>query len=130
MKKGLTVVILALVLAVCAAVFSGCVDGVASESDLYGSFFTADNARCITLKEDNVAVVEYGTTSSTYYARYDLIGNAIELRDGDYWGDIVYTVAIESADKLLLTYRYTDGEGEIHEEDPIAFERDSAYDPA
>ncbi len=131
MKKVFAALLLIITLSVSAVALSGCTDGISSESDLYGSFFTADDLKCITLGENNSAVVSIyrkdGVMSENYYARYDLIGDKIELRDGDYWGNVKYVVTIVDADTLSIESPYeedmTDGKPKM-----IEFVRDTEYD--
>lgn len=133
MKKVFAALLLVLTLTVSAAAFSGCTEGISSEADLYGSFFTADELRCITLGENNSAVVGIysndGVVNESYFARYDLIGDKIELRSGDYWGDVKYVVTIVDADTLSIESPYEadmiDGKAKV-----IEFVRNTAYDPS
>ncbi|MBQ7226869.1 MAG: hypothetical protein IJX05_00545 [Clostridia bacterium] len=133
MKKAVSTIVFAIAIITCAFALTGCVEGVVSDADLYGSYFNADNARCIILAEDNKAFVEMNTDEGVirkeYFAKYDLIGNKIELcADNNYWGDVVYTINIKSADEIELIYQYTDGDGNLSEPAPIPFVRDSSYD--
>ncbi|MBR6788596.1 MAG: hypothetical protein IKM44_02175 [Clostridia bacterium] len=130
MKKKLSVLIFTIALSFAIMAFSGCVQGVASESDLFGSFVAGDNLKAITLAENNVAIVEFNSTDGVvrnqYFARYDLIGDKIELRKNDYHGDIVYTLIIKSADNLELEYVYEiagDNGSEKSEPEYIPFAR-------
>lgn len=88
----------------CVIALTACgVDGVSSESDLYGDYFTEDYSRCLTLAEDNVATLGVGPDiTETYFAKYYLGGAKIELRDGGNRGEVKYTLKIEDADTLSV----------------------------
>ena len=135
MKRFKTLFILILTLAVSVVAFGACVPGVSEESDMYGSFFIVsdelgDNTRCVTLKADNVGVVEYGNTSESYYARYDLTAGTIEFRVDDYRGEVKYTFTITDIDTLTTTATFTEDDGTVADEVTLTFVRDRAYDPA
>ena len=90
MKKITTLFILILTLALGTVAFSACVPGVSGESDMYGSFFLSgsdtlpDGSRCVTLKENNVGIVEMiGNSEQPYYADYDFVANTVELHVDD-----------------------------------------------
>ncbi len=112
---ALPVIILVLTAMTCVIALTACgVDGISKESDLYGDYFTEDSSRCLTLSEDNNAVLGIGPdVTETYYAKYDLAGAKIELREGGNRGALKYTLKIEDADTLVVEIEdYTvDGEG-------------------
>lgn len=105
MKRVWVAILSVVSVAVLAVALSACAShGVSAENDLYGSFFTPDNARCLTLAEENKAVLELGDRATAFYAKYDLGGGTIELREGGRWGDTKYTLTIVSADELKLEF--------------------------
>lgn len=103
-KKTALVIVLALAVTACVFALTACgVAGVSSERDLYGDYYTEDYSRCLTLSENNTAVLGIGAdTSETYYAKYNFGGRKIELRDGGKRGDVKYTLKIEDADTLVV----------------------------
>lgn len=111
---------------------SACVADVFDETDLYGSFLTEDSTRSVTLAAENSAVVCYGETYETYYARFDLIGGVVELREDGFRGNIVYTFNIENADTLVLVFNPEYPEGVQPPEDDVnklTFIRDKSFNP-
>lgn len=130
MKKTFTAILLILTVAVSAVMFSACAEDVKGEADLYGSFLTEDNTRSITLAEDHAAVVCYGENAESYYARYDLMNEKIELRVDGFRGNIAYTLRVVDVDMLDLVFtpQYADADKPA-EEQTIRFVRDKSYDP-
>lgn len=112
-KRAASVIVLALAIAACAFAFTACgVPGVSSESDLYGDYYAENESRSLTLSEGNVAVLGIGfNTSKTYYAKYDIGGGKIELREFEEdnfksgkRGNIAYTLAVVDADTLVMEF--------------------------
>ena len=123
MKKITTLFILILTLALGTVAFSACVPGVSGESDMYGSFFLSgsdtlpDGSRCVTLKENNVGIVEMiGNSEQPYYADYDFVANTVELH-------------VDDIDTLRLDYSFEDENGDVADSGTMTFVRDRSYDP-
>lgn len=136
MKKITTLFILILTLALGTVAFSACVPGVSGESDMYGSFFLSgsdtlpDGSRCVTLKENNVGIVEMiGNSEQPYYADYDFVANTIELHVDDIRGEVMYTFTIVDIDTLRLDYSFEDENGDVADSGTMTFVRDRSYDP-
>lgn len=112
-KKAVPVIVLALAVAACAFAFTACgAPGVSKASDLYGDYFAENETRSLTLSDDHVAVLGIGMgTSMTYYAKYDIGGGKIELREFEEdnfksgkRGNVVYTLKIVDVDTLVIEF--------------------------
>ena len=123
MKKKLFVLFISAALAVSALAFTACVENAPKDYDMYGDFYigtydetTGDTAvtdygKFITLTEkdgDNIAYLD----GATYYADYDLlVKNTIELKRGNRWGEVVYTINVVTVDVLRITFVPQETEG-------------------
>ena len=135
MKKKLSVLFIIATLAVCVLSFTACVENAPRDYDMYGDFYVGtydaetgktaitDYTKCVTLGEkdgENVAYVD----DSEYYADYDLIvKNTIELKRGNRWGEVVYTINVVTADVLQIEFipQEADGEGNIVDGESVTY---------
>ena len=135
MKKKLSVLFIIATLAVCVLSFTACVENAPKDYDMYGDFYVGtydaetgktaitDYTKCVTLGEkdgENVAYVD----DSEYYADYDLIvKNTIELKRGNRWGEVVYTINVVTADVLQIEFipQEADGEGNIVDGESVTY---------
>ena len=135
MKKKLSVLFIIATLAVCVLSFTACVENAPRDYDMYGDFYVGtydaetgktaitDYTKCVTLGEKdckNVAFVD----DSEYYADYDLIvKNTIELKRGNRWGEVVYTINVVTVDVLQIEFipQEADGEGNIVDGESVTY---------
>lgn len=135
MKKKLSVLFIIATLAVCVLSFTACVENAPRDYDMYGDFYVGtydaetgktaitDYTKCVTLGEkdgENVAYVD----DSEYYADYDLIvKNTIELKRGNRWGEVVYTINVVTVDVLQIEFipQEADGEGNIVDGESVTY---------
>lgn len=135
MKKKLSVLFIIATLAVCVLSFTACVENAPKDYDMYGDFYVGtydaetgktaitDYTKCVTLGEkdgENVAYVD----DSEYYADYDLIvKNTIELKRGNRWGEVVYTINVVTVDVLQIEFipQEADGEGNIVDGESVTY---------
>lgn len=135
MKKKLSVLFIIATLAVCVLSFTACVENAPKDYDMYGDFYVGtydaetgktaitDYTKCVTLGEkdgENVAYVD----DSEYYADYDLIvKNTIELKRGNRWGEVVYTINVVTVDVLQIEFipQESDGEGNIVDGESVTY---------
>ena len=135
MKKKLSVLFIIATLAVCVLSFTACVENAPKDYDMYGDFYVGtydaetgktaitDYTKCVTLGEKDGKNVAY-VDDSEYYADYDLIvKNTIELKRGNRWGEVVYTINVVTADVLQIEFipQEADGEGNIVDGESVTY---------
>lgn len=135
MKKKLSVLFIIATLAVCVLSFTACVENAPKDYDMYGDFYVGtydaetgktaitDYTKCVTLGEKDGKNVAY-VDDSEYYADYDLIvKNTIELKRGNRWGEVVYTINVVTVDVLQIEFipQEADGEGNIVDGESVTY---------
>lgn len=135
MKKKLSVLFIIATLAVCVLSFTACVENAPRDYDMYGDFYVGtydaetgktaitDYTKCVTLGEKDSKNVAY-VDDSEYYADYDLIvKNTIELKRGNRWGEVVYTINVVTVDVLQIEFipQEADGEGNIVDGESVTY---------
>ena len=135
MKKKLSVLFIIATLAVCMLSFTACVENAPRDYDMYGDFYVGtydaetgktaitDYTKCVTLGEKDGKNVAY-VDDSEYYADYDLIvKNTIELKRGNRWGEVVYTINVVTVDVLQIEFipQEADGEGNIVDGESVTY---------
>ncbi len=135
MKKKLSVLFIIATLAVCVLSFTACVENAPRDYDMYGDFYVGtydaetgktaitDYTKCVTLGEKDGKNVAY-VDDSEYYADYDLIvKNTIELKRGNRWGEVVYTINVVTVDVLQIEFipQEADGEGNIVDGESVTY---------